>query len=299
MKRVITLALTLALVFSLAACGAKASAVQTPAPAVENTVPAEAPASSSGIREEDYIGSWECDDLYEIEIAKTDADYKVVVKSDDDREMKIFSYDCYFDGASLVSNETGERFDLVLDDDELISLDTVWTDGATALTIGADGNLTWSEFKEDTGAGLSFRRGSSVEEAPSVEDFCEDYFLPANSWHPGTAGSSLKLAAAACEVLEFAEDEDLWNTDIPAMRDNMLKAFESLSDDDRAVFDENFMSIYALIDSCFEDWESNRGMFEDSGTAGKMAALLADPMVKVSWEVLRNHTFTMGNSDGL
>ncbi len=292
MKRFITLALTLALVFSLAACGAKAPATQTPAPA-------ETPVSESGIREEDYIGTWECGDLFDIEIAKVDTGYRVVVKSDDDSNKKIFSYDCYFDGVSLVSNETGERSDLVLNDDELVSSNTVWADGATALTIGADGNLTWSEFKEDTGAGLSFRHESSIEEAPSVEDFCEDYFLPANSWHPGTAGSSLKLAMAACEVLEFAEDEDLWNTDVPAMRDNMLTAFESMSSDDRAVFDENFMSIYALIDSCFEDWESNRGAFEDSGTAGKMAALLADPMVKVSWEVLRNHTFTMGNSDGV
>ena len=139
---------------------------------------------------------------------------------------------------------------------------------------------------------------NTAEEAPSVEDFCEDYFTPVISWHPGTAGSSLKLAAAACEILEFAEDEDIGNTDIPAMRDNMLKAFESLSADDQEVFNENFMSIYALIDSCFEDWESNRGLFEDSGTAGEMADLLADPAVRASWEVLRNNTFTMGNSDG-
>jgi hypothetical protein len=104
---------------------------------------------------------------------------------------------------------------------------------------------------------------------------------------------------AACEVLKFAADEDLRNTDVPAMRDNMLKAFESLSAEYQAVFDENFMSIYALIDSCFEDWESVRGAFEDSGTAEEMAALLEDPTVRVSWEVLRNNTFTMGNSDGV
>ena len=140
---------------------------------------------------------------------------------------------------------------------------------------------------------------NTAEEAPSAEDFCENYFTPVISWHPGTAGSSLKLAMAACEVLKFAADEDLRNTDVPAMRDNMLKAFESLSADEQAVFDENFMSIYALIDSCFEDWESNRGAFEDSGTAEEMAALLEDPTVRVSWEVLRNNTFTMGNSDGV
>ncbi|MBQ6047762.1 MAG: hypothetical protein IJL40_00270 [Oscillospiraceae bacterium] len=288
MKRFITLALTLALVFSLAACGAKAPAA-----------PAETPVSESGISEEDYIATWECGDLFEIEIAKVDTGYRVVVKSDDERNQTVFAYDCYFDGESLVSNETGEKFDLLLDDDELISSTTVWSDGATALTIESDGTLTWREFKEDTGKGLSFRHDSFIEKAPSVEDFLEDYFMPVNSWHPGTAGSSLKMAIAACEVLEFAEDEDFWCTDIPAMRDNMLKAYESLSADEQAFFDENFMSIYALIDSCFEDWESNRGVFEDSGTAGKMAALLADPMVKVSWEVLRNHTFTMGNSDGV
>lgn len=140
---------------------------------------------------------------------------------------------------------------------------------------------------------------NTAEEAPSAEDFCEKFFTPVISWHPGTAGSSLKLAMAACEVLKFAADEDLRNTDVPAMRDNMLKAFESLSAEDQAVFDENFMSIYALIDSCFEDWESNRGAFEDSGTAEEMAALLEDPTVRVSWEVLRNNTFTMGNSDGV
>lgn len=299
MKRFITFVLSLALVFAMAACGAKAPATQTPVGSEENTAPAEAPASESRIREEDYLGKWECEDYFDIEIAKVSADYRVVVKSDDERNQTVFAYDCYFDGESLVSNETGEKFDLLLDDDELISSTTVWSDGATALTIESDGTLTWREFKEDTGKGLSFRHDSFIEKAPSVEDFYEDYFMPVNSWHPGTAGSSLKLAIAVCEVLEFAEDEDFWCTDIPAMRDNMLKAYESLSADEQAIFDENFMSIYALIDSCFEDWESNRGVFEDSGKAGEMAALLADPMVRVSWEVLKAHTFTMGNSDGV
>ena len=53
-----------------------------------------------------------------------------------------------------------------------------------------------------------------------------------------------------------------------------------------------------LLDNCRKDWASNRAVFDDAGVAEEMDRLLADPDAVESWETLKAHTLTLGNSEG-
>ena len=132
-------------------------------------------------------------------------------------------------------------------------------------------------------------------EAPSVEDFSEKYFAVIIGLEAGSAGASLKTAVAASEVCAFAVAHELYNPDVEPLRANMLAAFEAMGEDDRALFWENFEAVRALLDDCLEDYEANRTAFEDAGVAEAMDEVMYDPLNRLAWKNLRDHTLTMGN----
>ncbi len=140
---------------------------------------------------------------------------------------------------------------------------------------------------------------AAVEEkvAPAPQSLADDYFRLAVSYHPATAGASLGRAQAACGVLRFAAENEVRSADIPTLRDNMLVGWNSLSDQERKYFDSNFMELVQLLDECQKDWASNRPVFDDAGVAEIMDGLLADPAAIESWETLKAHTLTLGNSE--
>ena len=74
-------------------------------------------------------------------------------------------------------------------------------------------------------------------------------------------------------------------------------ASPGLTDDERASFDANFPALNELLNSVFEDWDANRGRFDDAGAAETMEALMADETAQLSWDTLSAHTWTLGNSE--
>lgn len=132
---------------------------------------------------------------------------------------------------------------------------------------------------------------------PSAEEFADRYFRVVAGVPQGTAGASLAEAAAACDVLAFAAGSELWLADEETLRANMLAAWESLSDEERASFDESFPGMQELLNGCFDNWEENRGRFADAGVAESMEELLADETASWSWETLSSNTWTLGNGD--
>ena len=138
----------------------------------------------------------------------------------------------------------------------------------------------------------------STRPEPSADELAENYFRVVGSYHEGTAGSSLAQARAAWAVLDFAAGHELRASDIPSLRHNMLAAWESLTEEERGWFDENFLGLVQFIDDCQTDWEGCRGLFEDAGVASEMEQLITDPIALESWETLRDHTLTLGNSEG-
>ncbi len=106
-----------------------------------------------------YLGTWVCERAT-IEITEAEEDYKAVVTwGSSATEVTVWEYDVYFDGWSMVSFETGTKTNFVYNSEgKEVSSETVFDDGATALTLKEDGTLTWYEFKEDAGADMSFER---------------------------------------------------------------------------------------------------------------------------------------------
>ena len=134
--------------------------------------------------------------------------------------------------------------------------------------------------------------------APTPDELTNDYFLVIAGIEQGTAGASLKQAEAVAQVASFAIGHSLYNTDIPALRENLLTAWEGLSDETRAAFDANFIPAVELVSACCDDFDANRGAFDDAGVAETMEMLVYDPLNRLAWDNLVANTLTMGNSDG-
>lgn len=136
-------------------------------------------------------------------------------------------------------------------------------------------------------------------EAPTAEALAEGYFGVLANLESETAGSSLKTAIAASKVCAFAEAYELYNPDVETLRANMLAAFEGMDADGQAAFLTNFDTVRALLDECLEDYDTNRAIFEDAGVADAMDEVMYDPLNRLAWENLRDHTLTMGNDENV
>lgn len=133
---------------------------------------------------------------------------------------------------------------------------------------------------------------------PDAEVFADAYFRTVAAIPQATAGASLIAAATACNVLGFAAGNELWLSDVDTLRANMLEAWESLTDEERANFDANFPALNELLNSSLADWEANRSSFDDAGVADTMEELMEDGTSQWSWDTLSAHTWTLGNSEG-
>ena len=126
-------------------------------------------------------------------------------------------------------------------------------------------------------------------QAPTTEEFADGYFAVLTGLESGTAGASLKTAAAASDVCAFARDHRVDNPDDEPLRANMLAAYEALDEEAKAAFAENFEAVRALLD----DYDANRADFEDAGVAEAMDEMMADPQSRAAWENLRDYTLAL------
>ncbi|MBR3504108.1 MAG: hypothetical protein IKO07_07675 [Clostridia bacterium] len=192
--------------------------------------------------------------------------------------------------------ENGVMSIVTADDEGEGGEEVLWDDAAGAFFFAEDGTLRWEDSREERAA--EFRLERVVTGTPAAGDFADKYFLPVANVEFGTAGSSLKQAILARDVVRFAYDNDLWNTDIGSLREAMLAAWESLDDDARARFDENLMGVVGdLANGIFWDYDSLAGRFEDAGVGEDAAFLSADTDASLSWATLFANTLTIGNSE--
>lgn len=161
-------------------------------------------------------------------------------------------------------------------------------DGDQQTTIAATAQTTVTT-KADT---------EKTTKAPTTEQLVKGYFDVISHYEKGSAGSSLKLCKTATEVFRFAQDYQIDSCDIPALRDNMLNAWEKvLTEEDRGNFDENFMDVVTFMDTTQKHPEENAGLLEDAGVAEEFNAIAAEDGAWDNWNTLMAHTLTMGNSE--
>ena len=168
-------------------------------------------------------------------------------------------------------------------------------DGREQLTTtAASAKPTTKTEKKTTKASAT----NKIFSTPSTQDLVKGYFHVIGTIPKGTAGASLKLAEAAVEVFEFAQDYNLAGCDISALRDNMLNAWQKvLDEEERANFDENFMDVVTFMDSAEADPAAVAAQLEDAGVKDEFEKLAASAGAWDNWDTLKSNTLTMGNSE--
>ena len=200
------------------------------------------------------------------------------------------------DGSLFYAN--GEKALVSYEEDGELTKETrevLRSDLEGTFTFDADGNLLWTDEKEEDSADRVFE--SYQPDLPTQDAWVNQYFRAVSGYAAGVAGSSLSEAQAACAIFGFASEYQLWTAETPAMRDSMLAAWESMSEEERGGFDANFIDVVRLIDRCLSDYDGIRGVFDDAGVGDKMEALLRSETARLSWSALCSNTLTMGNSD--
>ena len=130
------------------------------------------------------------------------------------------------------------------------------------------------------GARLGARTASGAVRA---EDFAELYGRCTG--FAGTAGSSLKMAGAACEALAFAVEHDCAAQDADMLRAEAEVALDALDSDRREELPGNLDAIAALIAQAFASGEPD-AVFEDAGAVDAMRALLGREGALEDWLAL-------------
>ena len=141
---------------------------------------------------------------------------------------------------------------------------------------------------EDNAADTDKSESAKANDILSSE-YTDHVFKPLINMEIGTAGSSLKAAQIAEEILSFAASRQLGNTEESARKAAFSEAWSSLSSEEKELVKHNFYEeeIEKLIDGAYDDYESVRGRFEDDGVSAEMEELSKDEDAQKSWNALR------------
>ncbi len=120
--------------------------------------------------------------------------------------------------------------------------------------------------------------------------------LPAVSFHPGTAGSTLGCAQASAELASFAAEYQLRFTDETTMNQAMGNAVSLLTEEEAQWLQENLPGLIGMIDSAYTDYSTVIQVFGDAGADGTMRTVLADETTEEDWAVLKAALIHVENS---
>ena len=173
--------------------------------------------------------------------------------------------------------------------------DEKWADAEGYFLITEKGKMSWSDSREDRSAQFDLNR--VVAPGPTADELVEGFFKVIGGIGPGSAGASLRQVKAAEDVMTFAIGHGIWNGDNQTLRENLLTAWESMTEDEQKAFDASFIDVLSMVRDAKADPESYAGQFSDAG-AEKIADYFKDPAAMLSWDELTSNTLTMGNSEG-
>jgi hypothetical protein len=164
---------------------------------------------------------------------------------------------------AMMAQQDGEIFALCL-----------WYDAAPGLMYSVSARV------EDL-KGLDIQKAAESVFAPlqdEADGVTSEDILPVLigcTGYEGTAGSSLKEAAAACRLMMFAGDKQLADADEMILSEAAAGALAGLTEEQRAELSGNMESISNLLTAAFEDYVSMRDLFDTAGVAEEMDLLVA------------------------
>lgn len=121
----------------------------------------------------------------------------------------------------------------------------------------------------------------------SPEVFRDQILLPVLSCQPGTAGVSLKTASASAEILDFVTSNSLRFADQYYVNRQMTDAIALLTEEEQGWLPENVPGVIDLVEKTLTDYEGNKGVYEDSGTADLVCAALNHSAAADDWARLK------------
>ena len=203
-------------------------------------------------------------------------------------DRMVWDMDLEFDPASgELVYKGGRKAEVTYNEDGLIANEDVkWEDAEGSFSMAEVGELRWSDSRQEDAGDFVFVRVFAYD--VPAEEFSAQLFKILTGLEEGTAGSSLKQAQAAEEIVSFAADKQIWNIDAYARTAAITEAWNSLSDEEKALAKQNFDGMAELIDKAFKDYESVSGTFEDAGVGEDMKALSVNVYAKRSWNALRD-----------
>lgn len=122
--------------------------------------------------------------------------------------------------------------------------------------------------------------------APSVDTLYEA--MKSCTGFMGTAGTSLKAAVRARDLLDFCVGKSLKDVDQQQFRENQKEAYGKLSEEEQQDFSDSLeMMIAPLIEDSLKDYASEKPVFEDAG-AENMEDLVKNEDAPLDWSVFWN-----------
>jgi len=101
--------------------------------------------------------------------------------------------------------------------------------------------------------------------------------------YAGTAGSSLKNARAACDLLEYCIHVQAAYADETEFVNTLHAAYAALDEERKAEFAWNIESISALIEAALTDYDAQRPLFETAGVSAKMEMQIQNGDARTHW----------------
>lgn len=241
------------------------------------------------LAEDPFEGKWACGRA-SMEIAQLGDGYKAQIIWGSSADTAAFwNYVLEYDEAEGNLSGSGEMIARVYNEDGSIASEEVTTDQMVTISLNDNGNIVWEDLNEDAGADMEFEYAAYQPETPAAEAIASRYFRGVGSGTP---------AEAAYVALHFADENELWIVPGDELRDNLLEAWNSLSEDEQKTFDTYFMDVVVLLDNIFNDWSSVQTFVHEMGMENELNALRESPLAEKSWERLKALTLTMGNSTG-
>ncbi len=276
MKKSIVLFVLLLCAALLTACGATENSTSASEP--DTTVRDAVPQTKI-----DFLGGWQSGDAtMSVVPARNGGDCAVQIRSG----SAEWAFNAVFhEETAELEYQNGSKFERSYAEDGSIAEEKqLRTDCSGIFRLNNNGEIEWTDTQEDRASEHLFTR--TYSEPPAAEDLIENFYLPVSRIGQGSAGSSLKNAATACEIVAYAYDRGLWNANPAELQAALRTARDSLSDKERRAFDANYTAVTRLMNATLKSTESRIEFFEDAGVGEEMKALMQNDLARFSWATL-------------
>ena len=167
--------------------------------------------------------------------------------------------------------------------------------GKGRFTLTEKGTLLWQDSYYEGASEIELHCVSAP--VPGTEELAENFYRPIAALTEGTAGSSLQFAQTVYGVFRFCMENQLWLVSNSEMSGNMRAALDSLTEEERAVFDAREPEVTAAALKLLEEDAEVDSVYADAGVLDHLQALREDATVRFGVADFLSCVMTLENSE--